>query len=161
VRAALQIITDEDWAENEELQNAWIRVLEASVCQMAPAFVSDVVIEVIKELMAHKNTFAKRKLGSKMFFSVAKHTGEQFFDKDDRIVKLILQVCHDGNYKIRRDGVIFLREYFAHDRQRIINHSRFREVYVPELFEFLNDEDTLIKVDAIETFCEILEELKE
>lgn len=70
-------------------------------------------------------------------------------------------VCHDGNYKIRRDGVIFLREYFELDRQHILAHPRFREVYLPELFEFLNDEDSLVKVDAIEAFIAILEELRE
>lgn len=55
-----------------------------------------------------------------MLFSVAKHLGESFFDKDPHILKLILSVCRDGNYKIRRDGVIFLREYFAHDRKQAV-----------------------------------------
>ena len=57
--------------------------------------------------------------------------------------------------------MVFLREYFVHAREAIIEHERFRDIYLPELFEFLNDEDSLIKVDAIETFSEILEELKE
>lgn len=94
-----------------------------------------------------------------MLFSVAKHTGEPFFDQDPNILKLILSVCRDGNYKIRRDGVIFLRDYFAYDRKRIIEHFRFRQVYLPELFELLNDEDPHIRVDAMEAFTEILEDL--
>lgn len=82
VRVAVQIATDDDWAENENLQNAWIRVLEAVVDKVKPNFVSTNVVEPVKDLLAHKNTFNKRKLGNRMLFSVAKHTGEKFFDKD-------------------------------------------------------------------------------
>ena len=54
---------------------------------------------------------------------------------------MILQICQDNNYKIRRDGVIFLKEYFKYDRKRIVEHDRFKDVYLPELIDFLNDED--------------------
>lgn len=46
-----------------------------------------------------------------------------------------------------------------HDHKQIVSSPRFKDVYLPELFEFLSDDDSLIKVDAIETFSEILEEL--
>jgi hypothetical protein len=113
---AMQIATDEAWAENEPLITAWIRVLEAVVGKLAPGFVSTHVVAPIKELLAHQNPFPRRKLGNRMLFSVAKHTGEPFFDADPHTLKLVLAVCRDGNYKIRRDGVIFLREYFEQDR---------------------------------------------
>ncbi len=54
---------------------------------------------------------------------------------------MILQICQDNNYKIRRDGVIFLKEYFKYDKERIVKHARFKDVYLPELIDFLNDED--------------------
>lgn len=54
---------------------------------------------------------------------------------------MILQICQDNNYKIRRDGVIFLKEYFKYDKKRIVEHERFKNVYLPELIDFLNDED--------------------
>lgn len=40
-------------------------------------------------------------------------------------------------------------------------HHRFQEVYLPELVDFLNDEDLHIQIDAIEAVNEILEELDE
>ena len=72
-----------------------------------------------------------------------------------------MQICQDNNYKIRRDGVIFLKEYFKFDKKRIVEHDRFKEVYLPELVDFLNDEDLHIQIDAIEAVTEILEELDE
>jgi hypothetical protein len=54
---------------------------------------------------------------------------------------LILGICQDNNYKIRRDGVIFLKEYFKYDKMRIVKSERFKDVYLPELMDFLNDED--------------------
>ena len=62
---------------------------------------------------------------------------------------------------MRRDGVIFLKEYFQYDRINIIKHERFQDIYLPELIDFLNDEDLHIQIDAIEAVNEILEELDE
>ena len=62
---------------------------------------------------------------------------------------------------MRRDGVIFLKEYFQYDRDKILAHERFQDIYLPELIDFLNDEDLHIQIDAIEAVNEILEELDE
>jgi hypothetical protein len=37
--------------------------------------------------------------------------------------------------------VIFLKEYFKYDKKRIVEHARFKDVYLTELIDFLNDED--------------------
>ena len=160
VLVAMQIATDEAWAENEPLITAWIKVLEAVVDKVAPGFVSTHVVAPIKELLTHGNPFPRRKLGNRMLFSVAKHTGEPFFDADPHTLKLVLAVCRDSNYKIRRDGVIFFKEYFEHAREQVVSNYRFQEVYLPELFELLNDEDSHIRVDAIEAFSVVLEDLR-
>ena len=62
---------------------------------------------------------------------------------------------------MRSDGVIFLKEYFQHDRDTILANDRFQDIYLPELIDFLNDEDLHIQIDAIEAVNEILEELDE
>ena len=90
VRVSVQISTDEDWAENNELISSWIKVLEAVVGKVKPSFVSENVIEPLKNLMAHKNAFERRKLGNRILFSVAKHTGEGYFDYDPNMIKLML-----------------------------------------------------------------------
>jgi hypothetical protein len=161
IKVALQITTDDDNAENEELLSAWIEVLEAVVGQVDHKFISENVIKVIKDIPSLKNPFAKRKRGNRILLSVAKNLGEQVFDKDPQIMKLILQICHDNNYKIRRDGVIFFKEYFKHARESVINSHRFEDVYLPELLDFINDEDMHIQIDAIEAFVEIIEKLDE
>lgn len=54
-----------------------------------------------------------------------------------------------------------MKEYFKYDRKKIVEHDRFKNVYLPELIDFLNDEDMHIQIDAIEAVTEILEELDE
>ena len=76
-------------------------------------------------------------------------------------MKLILSVCHDNNYKIRRDGVIFLKEYFKLNKAEVVKGSRLQNVYLNELIDFINDEDSHIRIDAIEAFAEILDHLEE
>lgn len=42
---------------------------------------------------------------------MAKRLGEKGFDYENILLKLILAICHDTNYKIRLDGIKFLKEY--------------------------------------------------
>lgn len=43
--------------------------------------------------------------------SFAKQISEAGFDKEPSVLKLVLAICHDNNYKIRMDGVLFLKDY--------------------------------------------------
>lgn len=53
-----------------------------------------------------------------------------------------MNICSDNNYKIRRDGVLFFKEYFKEgDIKKIIKNDRFTETYLPTLLDFINDED--------------------
>jgi hypothetical protein len=54
---------------------------------------------------------------------MAKQLGEKGFDKDATLLKLILGICHDTNYKIRMDGVMFFKEYLKN--KDIIKCPRF------------------------------------
>lgn len=72
------------------------------------------------------------------------------------MLKTVNSICADNNYKIRRDGCIFFKEYFRKDRENIIKNERFRELYLPTLFDFINDEDLHIQLDAIEAVSEIM-----
>ena len=75
-------------------------------------------------------------------------------------MKIIRQICGDNNYKFRRDGVIFLKEYFQMNKDKILKSERFEFDYFPLLCELINDEDLFIQLDAIEAFCEFSEVLK-
>jgi len=41
--------------------------------------------------------------------------GEEGISEDPYLLKAILNICSDNNYKIRRDGVLFFKEYFKTD----------------------------------------------
>ena len=137
----------------------WYKVLEAVVSRIEIQFVSTNVVKLIKDMPGLKNPFAKRKRGNRLMLGVAKSVGEDGMDAEPALVKAIEAVCSDNNYKFRRDGVIFLKEYFQCNKAKIIKSPRFREVYLPQLIDLINDEDMHIQLDAIEAFTEILEEL--
>lgn len=52
-----------------------------------------------------------RKTGNKLIFSIAQSLGEGGFDQDPYLLKTVMNICQDNNYKIRRDGVIFFKGY--------------------------------------------------
>lgn len=64
--------------------------------------------------------------------------GEKGFDSVSDYIKLITNVFHDNNYKLRRDGVIFLKDYFASEKsESVLKHPRFEDLYLPELLDLL------------------------
>lgn len=69
------------------------------------------VLPAIQELPTLKNPFPKRKRGNRLMTSLAKSLGERAFDSEPLILKIILAICHDTNYKIRMDGVAFFKDY--------------------------------------------------
>ena len=119
----------------------WVKVLSTVVCRVDIKFVSEKVIQEIKELLNMKNPIAKRKLGNRLIFCVTKSIGEEGLNNEPLIMKLVNNICQDNNYKIRRDGVIFLKEYLNESKSKILESPRFKEVYLPALIDFINDED--------------------
>ena len=57
------------------------------------------------------------------------------------------------------DGILFFKEYLSDDK--VLKHSNFRDVYLPEIIELLNDEENYIKIEAIEILTDILHLLDE
>lgn len=120
-------------------------------------FVAENATKQIKDIPSLKNPFPKRKRGIRLLFVVAKNVGEEGIDDDPQLLKSIMNICSDNNYKIRRDGVLFFKEYFKEgDIKKIIKSERFAETYLPTLLDFINDEDLHIQIDAIEACCEVL-----
>lgn len=99
--------------------------METCVSRVESRFLDEAVIKVIKDIPSLKNPFPRRKLGNRLVFAVAKNVGEEGFDNNQTILNLVLSICHDNNYKIRRDGVIFLKEYIKDNRDKIIKSERF------------------------------------
>jgi hypothetical protein len=70
-----------------------------------------------------------------------------------------MQVCNDTNYKIRHDGSIFFRQYLEMNHKSLLGTSRLEQTYIPEICELINDDETFIKIEAIEGLQYILETL--
>lgn len=69
------------------------------------------IFPVIMDIPSLKNPFPKRKRGNKLAISFARQVGEIGFDKEPMVLKIIFAILNDNNYKIRMDGVLFLKEY--------------------------------------------------
>jgi hypothetical protein len=70
-----------------------------------------------------------------------------------------MSICGDTNYKIRTDGAIFLKHYFAKNHEKLIDTPRFKDSYIPELCELCNDEEVFIRIEAIEAIHYVLDKL--
>jgi hypothetical protein len=53
------------------------------------------------------------------------------------------------------DGVLFMKEYLKNEKIR--EHPRFKEQYLRELIELLNDEEAYIRIEALEILTELLD----
>ena len=89
--------------------------------------------------------------------SLAKQIGEAGFDKEPSILKLVFAICHDNNYKIRMDGALFFKDYLNEKAETIVQHHRFKSVYIGELIELLNDEEAYIRIEALEILTQFLD----
>lgn len=92
-------------------------------------------------------------------FSVAKNISEDLILMDPFLLKAITSICQDNNYNIRRDGVVFLKENFLQNKREVLEGTCFRDNYFDVLLDFINDEDMLIQVDAIEAMLEVIDEI--
>jgi hypothetical protein len=72
---------------------------------------------------------------------------------------LVLGICHDNNYKIRLDGILFFKDYLK-DKAAVVSHTRFKTVYISEILELLNDEEAYIRIEAIEILIDYLDQLE-
>lgn len=73
------------------------------------------------------------------------------------ILHKIVGICGDTNYEVRLDGVTFFREYITKNHEILRKGPRLESVYLPELYELLNDEEVMVRLEAIEASIEVLD----
>ena len=61
---------------------------------------------------------------------------------------------------MRREGGIFFREYLKKSAKELVGTDRLEELYLPEIYELLNDEESSVRIEVIEAILEILEHLQ-
>lgn len=96
----------------------------------------------LQELLNNKSPIEHRKVGNKILFNVCQNLGEAGLDECPSYVKLMKQVFNESNYKLRRDGIIFLQKYFKQQNlEQLTKTDRYQFIYLPEMLVFLEDED--------------------
>lgn len=118
-----------------------------------------VALKAIQELTDRKSTFLQRKLGNRLLTSLIKQCGESAIDEDRLVLRLIMQVCGDTNYKLRMDGALFFKEYLEMHHKSLLGTNRLEQTYIPEIIELCNDEDTNIRIEAVDCIRYVLETL--
>ena len=60
---------------------------------------------------------------------------------------------------MRRDGGILFKDYLKKNSKDLIGSERLEELYLPEIYELLNDEESYVRIEVIEAILEIMEHL--
>lgn len=73
---------------------------------------------------------------------------EKCFEFNPLLLKIIISIINDGDWKIRITGAIFFKEYLPaiHEKGIVIS-----ETYKAQMIELLTDEEAFIVVEAIDT----------
>ena len=107
-----------------------------------------------------KNPLARRMLGNRLVTTVAMNLSEASHEEEPVVFRLVMGICQDTNYMVRRDGGIFFKQYLAKNSKELIGTERLEDLYLPEIFELLNDEESYVRIEVIEAILEILEHLQ-
>lgn len=155
---AVEITTNED-QENQTLIDAWIDVLAKCVGRVEVSYVKNVALRVIQEMPSPKNPVARRMLGNRLVTTVAMNLSEASHEEEPVVFRLVMGMCQDTNYTVRRDGGIFFKEYLKKNNKELMGTERLEDIYLPEIYELLNDEESYVRIEVIEAILEILEHL--
>lgn len=119
LKLSVSIITNE--INNEEtLIESWIQVFDQVCGEINFDYVQLVAIQEIQKLIDRKSPFLRRKLGNRLLMSLVMKCGEPAIDSDRKILRLVLNVCSDTNYKIRTDGAVFFKHYLRENHEALI-----------------------------------------
>jgi len=89
LKACIQILVDDDNAENVDLCELWFKVLETVVGLLDSKFVAENATKLVKDMPSLKHPFPKRKRGNRLIFIIAKNTGENGIQEDPQLLKSI------------------------------------------------------------------------
>ena len=70
------------------------------------------LIPFLTELLNNKSPIEHRKVGNRILFAIAANIGEEGLNEEQTYVKLMKQVFVESNFKLRIDGIMFLKTYF-------------------------------------------------
>ena len=99
-------------------------------------------------------------LGNRLVTTVAINLSEEAHQEEPLTFGLVMSMCQDPNYTVRRDGAIFFKEYLRKNSKELVGTERLEDFYLPEIYELLNDEEIYVRIEVIEAVLEVLEHLQ-
>lgn len=149
--------------EHDEIVGPWVNLLGTLCTKVKAAEQRRELIPFLQELLNNKSPIEHRKVGNRILFSIAANIGEKGLDDEYAYVKMMNQVFHENNFKLRIDGIIFLKNYFTNypDIEQLTKTDRFNDLYLPELLGYLEDGDQQLVCDALVATTPLLEFLEE
>ena len=142
-----------------QLIDAWIDVMAHCVGKVEVSYVKNVALKVIQEMPSPKNPLARRLLGNRLVTTVAMSLSEAAHEEEPVVFRLVCGMCQDTSYSVRRDGGIFFKEYLKKNSKELVGTERLEDLYLPEIYELLNDEESYVRIEVIEAILEIMEHL--
>lgn len=134
-------------------------MLAECVGRVEVSYVKNVALRVIQEMPSPKNPIGRRMLGNRLVTTVAMNLSEASHEEEPVVFRLVMGICQDTNYTVRRDGGIFFRQYLKLNSKELMGTERLEELYLPEIYELLDDEESYVRIEVIEAILEILEHL--
>jgi hypothetical protein len=118
LKLSVAIITNEI-NDSEVLIESWIQVFDQVCGEIDFEYVQLVALPDIQKLIDRKSPFLRRKLGNRLLMSIVMRCGELAIDSDRNVLRLVLNVCSDTNYKIRMDGAVLFKHYLRENHQTL------------------------------------------
>jgi hypothetical protein len=134
-------------------------VLGSCVGKVEVSYVKNVAIKVVQEMLSPKNPVVRRMLGNRLVAIVAMNLSEASHAEEPGCFNMIFGMCQDTNYTVRRDSGMFFRDYLKKNSVELVGSDRLEDLYLPEIYELLNDEESYVRIEAIAAILEILEHL--
>lgn len=86
--------------------------------------------------------------------------GEAAIDEDRAVLRLVMHICGDTNYKIRTDGAVLFKIYLRDNQEVLKISKRLEQTYIPEVIELCNDEEIFIRIQALEAIFYVVEKIE-
>ncbi len=139
-----------DEQENEALKDDWINVYAALVGTVTPAFLKDVIIPKLTEMISLKSQLKRRKWGVQMLGYTCRKQSEETIMKDFK--KLLLTCTYDQHWNIRK----IIISHFNYICKHILSVETVLKEFSQEMIELLMDDDLIVQTNAAEALIDHL-----
>eukprot|EP00347_Sterkiella_histriomuscorum_P008189 403346040 len=139
-----------DHIDNDVQYEAWIKTFPTLCQSMSQKCLKTVCLPKLQEMLDSKPQPKRRKRGAEMIGILVANSTEDTIVKELR--KYIFACTQDHNWNFRKSMTSQMKEVFS----KKISKETFQNYFYEELIELINDEDLLVRIEALEVAVEII-----